>query len=67
VKCENEFCANELRHQRSDARFCCQGCRREAYTVRALQAGKPSAGYRSLDAYLTRSRRRGNRSRVPAA
>jgi uncharacterized membrane-anchored protein len=66
MKCANEFCDNELRHQRADARFCSTGCRSEARNLRALREGRAIPGYATLDAYLNRRRRRANRSAVGA-
>lgn len=46
-------------------RFCSASCRRDAYTLRQLQAGKASGGYKTLDAFLNRRRRvRGNSPRL---
>lgn len=57
--CENPGCENELTHHRADAHHCSAACRRAHYTLRRLQAGKPTAGYRTLDEFLKRRQRRG--------
>lgn len=51
-------CGASLAAQRSDARFCTASCRRETARVTALLAGRPVAGYPSLDSYQNRRRRR---------
>lgn len=59
-KCEN--CERELTYQRADARYCDSSCRREASRIRRLAAGQADVRYPTLDAYMTRRRRRAHRA-----
>lgn len=65
--CENPECENVIGDdRRADARHCSDACKREHNTLKALQAGRPSAGYDSLDRWLSRSRRRQSRGKLVA-
>lgn len=65
--CENPECGQPIpADRRADARHCSDACKREHYTLKALQAGRPSAGYRSVDAWLQRTRRRHSRGKLIA-
>lgn len=53
-------CGASLEGRRRDAIYDRPACRREGNRLLRLAAGKPDTGYRSLDEYAARRRRRAN-------